>query len=68
MKQILFLFALLFSIGCFAGIYQNINEIVEQTETGCKYKGKKLYRGKRGGCFYFSGGEKVYVDRSYCNC
>lgn len=35
----------------------------------CTYKGHKLYRGKRGGCYYLnSHGNKQYVDRSYCDC
>ena len=27
----------------------------------------KYIRGPRGGCYYMSGGSKIYVDRSYCN-
>lgn len=36
-------------------------------KVGCYYNGNKLYVGKRGGCYYYSGDNKVYVDRSYCN-
>lgn len=36
-------------------------------KVGCTYNGNKLYVGKRGGCYYYSGDNKVYVDRSYCN-
>lgn len=33
------------------------------------YKGKQLYRGPKGGCYYInSNGNKTYVDREYCNC
>lgn len=32
----------------------------------CSYNGHELYVGKRGGCYYYSGNSKVYVDRSYC--
>lgn len=37
---------------------------------GCGlYNGKTLYLGSRGGCYYLtSGGNKSYVDRSYCKC
>ncbi|PIF43926.1 hypothetical protein CLU96_0850 [Chryseobacterium sp. 52] len=36
---------------------------------GCMYNGNKLYVGERGGCYYYSGKSKQYVDRSYCsNC
>lgn len=33
------------------------------------YKGKQLYIGPKGGCYYInSNGNKTYVDRSNCNC
>lgn len=33
------------------------------------YKGKPLYSGPRGGCYYYnSHGNKTYVDRSECDC
>lgn len=36
---------------------------------GCSYKGQQLYVESRGGCYYYSGSSKQYVDRSYCaNC
>jgi hypothetical protein len=35
----------------------------------CTYKGHKLYKGARGGCYYLnSHGNKQYVARSYCDC
>ncbi|MDR2237434.1 MAG: hypothetical protein LBE92_15035 [Chryseobacterium sp.] len=34
---------------------------------GCTYNGNQLYVGKRGGCYYYSGNSKQYVDRSYCS-
>lgn len=34
---------------------------------GCTYNGSQLYVGKRGGCYYYSGNSKQYVDRSYCS-
>lgn len=35
----------------------------------CYHDGKRLIRGEKGGCYYNSdNGNKVYVDRSYCNC
>ncbi|WP_288447594.1 hypothetical protein [uncultured Chryseobacterium sp.] len=33
---------------------------------GCSYNGHPLYVGSRGGCYYYSGSSKQYVDRSYC--
>ncbi|RXM38595.1 hypothetical protein BOQ62_16110 [Chryseobacterium sp. CH21] len=33
---------------------------------GCSYNGNQLYVGSRGGCYYYSGSSKQYVDRSYC--
>lgn len=33
----------------------------------CTYNGNQLYVGKRGGCYYYSGSSKQYVDRSYCS-
>ncbi|MGK6343306.1 hypothetical protein ACMGDK_13775 [Chryseobacterium sp. DT-3] len=34
---------------------------------GCTYNGNKLYVGSRGGCYYYTGSSKQYVDRSYCS-
>jgi hypothetical protein len=31
------------------------------------YNGKQLFVGSRGGCYYYSGNSKEYVDRSYCS-
>ncbi|SKC04263.1 hypothetical protein SAMN05660477_02606 [Soonwooa buanensis] len=36
------------------------------TKKSCTYNGHSLYVGKRGGCYYYSGDSKVYVDRDYC--
>ncbi|MCX8533241.1 hypothetical protein [Chryseobacterium luquanense] len=33
----------------------------------CSYNGHTLYVGKRGGCYYYTGNSKQYVDRSYCS-
>ena len=34
---------------------------------GCTYNGHALTLGPRGGCYYYSGSSKEYVDRSYCS-
>jgi|GEM_PF-512229 hypothetical protein len=34
---------------------------------GCTYNGHSLSVGPRGGCYYYSGSSKEYVDRSYCS-
>lgn len=34
---------------------------------GCTYNGNSLNVGSRGGCYYYSGSSKVYLDRSYCS-
>lgn len=37
---------------------------------GSSFKGapsRNYIRGARGGCYYVSKGNKIYVDRSYCN-
>lgn len=37
--------------------------------SSCTYNGHVLHRGSQSGCYYYnSNGNKVYVDRSYCNC
>lgn len=34
----------------------------------CSYNGHTLYTGEKGGCYYLSsGGNKEYVDKSYCS-
>ena len=42
----------------------------KETTSDCgKHKGKQLYKGPRGGCYYInSKGNKTYVDKSECNC
>ncbi len=34
---------------------------------GCTYNGQELFVGPRGGCYYYAGSSKQYVDRSYCS-
>lgn len=34
---------------------------------GCYFNGHELSVGPRGGCYYWSGSSKRYVDRSYCS-
>lgn len=33
----------------------------------CSYNGHQVYTGERGGCYYYSGNSKKYVDRAYCS-
>lgn len=34
----------------------------------CTYNGRTLHVGEKGGCYYLSsGGNKEYVDKSYCS-
>lgn len=34
---------------------------------GCTYNGYPLEVGSRGGCYYWAGNSKEYIDRSYCS-
>lgn len=34
---------------------------------GCTYNRHELIVGSKGGCYYYSGNSKEYVDRSYCS-
>ncbi|WDF46471.1 hypothetical protein PQ459_16405 [Chryseobacterium sp. KACC 21268] len=36
-------------------------------KNSCTYNGYPLEVGPRGGCYYWSGNSKEYVDRSYCS-
>jgi len=50
---------------------KNMSETSTATTKSCSvHKGKQLYQGPDGGCYYYSpGGNKEYVDRSECaNC
>ena len=38
-----------------------------RNNNGCGPGGVTLYRGPRGGCYYYSGRSKIYVTRSCCN-
>ncbi len=63
MKYIVLSLALIFSTSLFAG----------DKDTKCgKLENRQLYKGEKGGCFYKTKKngkmEKVYVDKSKCNC
>jgi hypothetical protein len=34
------------------------------------YKGKNIYKGKEGGCYYLKGKQhdKIYIDKKHCKC
>lgn len=36
-------------------------------KNACTYNGYPLEVGPRGGCYYWAGNSKEYVDRSYCS-
>jgi tetratricopeptide (TPR) repeat protein len=38
-----------------------------RSSRGCSYNGHQLFIGSRGGCYYYSGSSKQYVDRSNCS-
>lgn len=66
MKKFLFLLIVLMFTNGYA--YEG-NFIAYQTKTKCTYKGKVLYEGPRGGCYYINkNNNKTYVDRSFCRC
>lgn len=46
--------------------YSPPRSYVSSSSRGCTYNGYQLYVGKKGGCYYYSGNSKKYVDRSYC--
>ena len=35
-----------------------------------KYKGRNIYKGEKGGCYYMKGKKKVhvYIDKKFCKC
>lgn len=43
------------------------NAAKKATSKGCTYNGHALTLGPRGGCYYYSGNSKEYVDHSYCS-
>ncbi|AZA52631.1 hypothetical protein [Chryseobacterium sp. G0201] len=47
--------------------YSNSSRSSYSQSKGCTYNGNSLNVGSRGGCYYYSGSSKVYVDRSYCS-
>ncbi|TWW00728.1 hypothetical protein [Chitinophaga pinensis] len=61
-KTVLFLTLIIFSLSCG-------KDTGTALSGGCNYNGHPLNKGASGGCYYTnSSGNKVYVDRSYCNC
>lgn len=63
MKYLVLIIALSINIGAFA----------DKKETKCgKYENRQLYKGEKGGCYYKTRKngkqEKVYIDKSKCNC
>ena len=45
---------------------RNSNKVY-MSDNNCTYNGHQLYVGSRGGCYYYTGNSKQYVDRSYCS-
>ncbi|WP_312389815.1 hypothetical protein [Chryseobacterium sp.] len=39
----------------------------KSSSKGCTYNGHQLYVGPRGGCYYYAGNSKEYVERAYCS-
>lgn len=59
MKKLLLTFLLASTINC--------SDRSSSSES-CTYNGHTLYTGEKGGCYYLSsGGNKEYVDKSYCS-
>jgi hypothetical protein len=42
----------------------------ERHKPGGTYKGKNIYKGKEGGCYYLKGKQhdKIYIDKKLCKC
>ncbi|WP_128414560.1 hypothetical protein [Chryseobacterium sp. Leaf201] len=38
-----------------------------RSTNNCTYNGHQLIVGSRGGCYYYTGNSKKYVDRAYCS-
>jgi len=64
MKKIILLFVISLSFNSCAR-----NEDSDGNTNGrCTYNGHTLHVGEKGGCYYLSsGGNKEYVDKSYCS-
>ena len=63
-RFLVFTLLLIFSMSCTSS-----NELVSEERECGAHKGKSLFVGPKGGCYYFnSNGNKEYVDRSECNC
>lgn len=64
MKKLVLIFILL--IGCLNIISCDSSD--DGTECGT-HNGNTLYTGPQGGCYYYNGSDnKIYVDRSECDC
>lgn len=60
MKKILLMIVLTITI--------NSCDRSNNSSESCSYNGHTLYTGEKGGCYYLSsGGNKEYVDKSYCS-
>ncbi|RZN83374.1 MAG: hypothetical protein EVB11_05320 [Winogradskyella sp.] len=70
MKKLIFLILIIFNVSSFVSCSDNEDGNEELTEWECgSHNGNTLYTGPRGGCYYYnSNGNKIYVDRSECNC
>ncbi|WP_294301034.1 hypothetical protein [uncultured Chryseobacterium sp.] len=44
-----------------------VSRAYSPSSNSCNYNGHQLYTGERGGCYYYSGNSKKYVDRAYCS-
>lgn len=64
MKKVLLLAVLTVTINSCGG---GVDSDSEQGSGPCTYNGHRLHTGEKGGCYYWSsGGNKEYVDKSYC--
>jgi hypothetical protein len=66
-----YLIAAIILIGCSSnsGAGDNNTNNNSDIDSDCgEYRGHKLHKGERGGCYYKHHNKKEYVDHSYCNC
>ncbi len=53
------------------GLYLLLSLSLPKEHQPCgQYKGRNIYKGKDGGCYYLKGKahKKVYIDRKNCKC
>ncbi len=58
------------TISLFLAVFCMVMVVIAKPKPCGTWKGKNLYKGEKGGCYYLKSKKKVkvYVDKNFCKC